>query len=121
MEISVKVEKILEKQSFTSKKDGTVYNKYGFVGKTQEQYAKTICFVCMGDEAWGRMNIQVGSTYQVSFDVSSREWNGKYFTECSCWRAQLIGGFQQVKSAVHNAQPYVEPQANVSSGDPLPF
>lgn len=87
MEITGKVIKILEPQRFTSKKDGSEIVKNFFVIETQGQYTKTIAFSVMGADKFNAMNIAIGGTYTVSFDVESREWNGKYFTECSAWRA----------------------------------
>ena len=74
--IIVQIEKILEKQTFTSSKTGNVYEKFFFVGKTQAQYPKTIAFSVMGKEKFEKLGIVVGKTYNISFDVESREWNG---------------------------------------------
>ena len=95
MEIQVKIIKVLETQSFTSQKNGNVYVKNVFVGATQGQYPKNIAFAVMGDDKFAQMGIVVGGTYNVSFDVESREWNGKFFTEAQAWRAQRIDGVQQ--------------------------
>jgi len=91
LNITVKVEKVLERQSFTSKRDGATVNRYSFVAvTTAEQYPKTICFSCLGDDTWAKLDIVEGGTYDVSFDITSREWNGKYFTDINAFRAQRI-------------------------------
>ena len=95
MEIQVKIIKVLETQSFTSQKTGNVYVKNTFVGATQGQYPKNIAFAVMGEDKFAQMGIVVGGTYNVSFDVESREWNGKWFTEASAWRARRIDSVQQ--------------------------
>lgn len=96
MEITVVIKEVLEKQVFTSAKNGQTYEKFGFVGETQSQYPKTIKFDVMGDRAAGVMtNVVVGNTVAVSFDISSRLWNSKYYTECQAWRTQRVDGTQE--------------------------
>lgn len=96
MEITVVIKEVLEKQVFTSAKNGQTYEKFGFVGETQSQYPKTIKFDVMGDRADGVMtNVVVGNTVAVSFDISSRLWNSKYYTECQAWRTQRVDGAQE--------------------------
>jgi len=91
MEIQVKIAKILDSQSFVSKKDGLTYTKHYFVGTTSGQYPRQIAFSVMGDDKFREMNIVVGNEYTVYFDVNSREWNGKWFTDITCWRCVPVG------------------------------
>ena len=89
MEINVKISKILESERYISKKDGKEYIKHYFLGVTGGDYPKTICFSCMGDK-FGTFGLEVGCDYSVSFDVVSREWKGRWFTDVSCWRVVKI-------------------------------
>jgi hypothetical protein len=86
MEITVTIEKILDAQRFVSKKDGQEIVRHGFVGKTDGQYPKMVYFTVLGDDKFNAMSLVVGGRYNVSFDVNSREWNGKWFTDVSAWR-----------------------------------
>ena len=106
MEISVKIIKILDAQSFNSK-NGEITIKNTFVGETQGQYPKNIAFSVLGEDKFNQMGIVVGGQYNVSFDVESREWQGKWFTECKAWKAVRVDGVQQ--SA---AQPARQPSAS---------
>lgn len=90
MEIQVKIVNVLPVQTFTSSKTGNSYAKYTFVGETAGQYPKKIAFTVMGEDKFNQMCIVVGGTYNVSFDVESREWQGKWFTEASAWKAVRI-------------------------------
>lgn len=123
--IIVKVEKLLDKQTFTSSKNGNVYEKYGFVGVTQAQYPKTIAFFVMGAEKFENLCIVVGKSYNVSFDVESREWNGKYFTDITAWKAVCLDGDSgtQVNTPTQVSNPVPQPQAAPSPAKPddLPF
>ena len=91
LNITVKVEKVLERQSFISKRDGATVNRYSFVAvTTAEQYPKTICFSCLGDDTWANLHIMEGNTYHIYFDIASREWNGKYYTDVNAFRAEWV-------------------------------
>ena len=111
MEITGKVTNVLPAQSGTGK-NGNEWVKNGFVIQTQGEYPKIVCFSVMGKDRWEKMNIQVGMTYNVSFDVESREWNGKYFTELTAWKTMAIGG----QAATHPA-----PAPQGSNTDNPPF
>lgn len=128
MEIEVKVFNVLEPQSFTSKKDGCVVKKYSFIGKTNEQYPKTICFICMGDELWQKLHIMVGKSYSLGINISSREWNGRWFTEIGVWKAicleQQQGNYSQQVKQQDYVQPTPQPtsqQQTMERNDDLPF
>lgn len=114
MEISGKVIAVLEPQSYVSKKDGNTYVTNVFVVETQGQYAKKIAFKVLGDDRFKQMGIVVGKNYNVSFDVESREWNGKWFTECSAWKAVCLDGQQTPVQGNTSAT-----QANTSPVPPL--
>lgn len=104
MEIQVKIVNVLPVQTFTSSKTGNSYAKYTFVGETAGQYPKKIAFSVMGEDKFNQMGIVVDGTYNVSFDVESREWQGKWFTEASAWRAQRMDGQQPVQASTSATQ-----------------
>lgn len=126
--IIVQIEKILDKQTFTSSRTGNVYEKFFFVGKTQAQYPKTVAFSVMGKDKFEKLGIVVGNTYNISFDVESREWNGKYFTDITAWKAVCVdGGNAPQQASSNNVQPQQpQPQAaqqttTNNNDDGLPF
>lgn len=125
MEITGKVISILEPQKFTSKKDGSEIVKHFFVIETQGQYPKKIAFSVLGQDKFNQMGLVVGGTYNVSFDVESREWQGKWFSDVSAWRAIRTDGQQAAQPAaspVPNAQPAPAQDAQGGdNGDDLPF
>lgn len=105
MEIQGKVIAILEPQRFVSQKNGNEYVTTVFVIETQGQYPKKVAMKVMGEDKFKQMGIVVDGTYTVSFDIESREWNGKWFTEASAWKAVRIDGAQVQQQA---------PRANTS-------
>lgn len=98
MEITGKIVKILDAQRFTSKKDGSEIVKNAFVIETQGQYPKTICFSVIGEEKFKQMSLVVGNVYNVSFDAESREWNSKFFTDLSAWKAVNLDAGQSAQT-----------------------
>ena len=109
MEIQGKVIVILEPQRFVSQKNGNEYVTTVFVIETPGQYPKKVAMKVMGEDKFKQMGIVMGGTYNVSFDVESREWKGKWFTECQAWRTQRVDG-QHVST---NASPSPAPQSQV--------
>lgn len=99
MEISGTVIKILGTQKFVSQKNGNEYVKNTFVIETQGNYPKKIAFSVMGAEKFAQMSIQVGRAYNVQFDIESREWQERWFTECQAWRAVRMDGQQAAAPA----------------------
>ena len=79
----------------------------------------------MGADKFEKLGIVVGKSYNISFDVESREWNGKYFTDITAWKAVCVDGGnapQQASSNVQNQQPQAAQQAPTSANDDgLPF
>lgn len=98
MEIQGKIISVLEPQRFVSQKNGNEYVTTVFVIETQGQYPKKVAFKVMGEDKFAQMQIAVGGFYNVSFDVESREWQGKWFTECQAWRAVRMDGQQQASA-----------------------
>lgn len=108
MDITGSCISILEPQVFQSKRDGGRVAKYSFVIDTGGQYAKRVCFHVFGDDKFKQMQLVVGKTYAISFDVESREWNGKWFTECTAWKCVLLDNNASNSNVSNNV-------ANVSS------
>ena len=76
----------LEVESGTSKA-GKEWTKQGFVIDTGAQYNPEVCFSVFGDEKVQMLNnFQEGQEVEVLFNVSSREFNGKYYHNLDAWK-----------------------------------
>lgn len=118
MELQGKIISVLEPQRFVSQKNGNEYVTTVFVIETQGQYPKKVAFKVMGEDKFKQMGIVMDGIYNVSFDVESREWQGKWFTECQAWRTQRVDGTQeqtQQATTQTTQKPAPEPAQN-----PLP-
>ena len=89
-----------------------------------KQYGKEIAvtFMNKGQEV---ANLRVGETYIVSFDIESRNYQGKWYTDVRAWRVQPVGAAGAAAPAT-NMPPFVEePQPSYAAGagvvDDMPF
>lgn len=90
MEIQVNVTQVLGTQVI-NKRDGSTTQKAAFIGETFGQYPKKLKFDVMGDKLEQIMSaVKVGAQLTVSFDVESREWQGKWYTDLKVWRTQSL-------------------------------
>lgn len=124
MEITGKVRQILPEQRFAGRNGEVV--RYGFVIDTLGQYSHAVCFNVLGVDRWSKLspNIQVGADIQVSFDVSSREWSGRWFTQCDAYRVSVVNsGMQPSAVAAQPSQPAagVGADNNSSNNEEMPF
>ena len=77
MEVTGKLIQKLPVQSGVSS-SGNNWSKAEFVIETVEQYPKKICANLWGDRARALDQFQEGSLITVSFDLESREFNGRW-------------------------------------------
>ena len=69
-----------------------------FVIDTGDQYNPNIAFGLFGDKTALVDNIAIGQEIEVSFNLSSREHNGKWYTQADCWKVTKIGSEQPKES-----------------------
>lgn len=105
---------ILDEQSGVSKA-GKDWNKQDFVIETTDQYPKKIAFTLFGDKTDLLMNIGQGQLVDVSFNLESREYNGRWFHNVNAWK--ILSG--EVNDSVPSNEIPPEPADN--GDEPLPF
>lgn len=93
MSLSIKgnVLNILDPESGVSRA-GKEWSKQEFVVETQDQFPKKVCFTLFGDKTNLLEGISNGAEVEVSFNLESREYNGKWFHNINAWK---IEGAQQ--------------------------
>jgi hypothetical protein len=68
------------------------WSKRDFVIQESEgQYPKSICFTSFNDKSDLFNRVKVGSEVNVSFNIESKEYNGKYFTNLTSFKVELVG------------------------------
>ena len=85
MEITGKLIQKLPVQSGVSN-SGNNWSKAEFVIETVEQYPKKVCANLWGDRAKALDQFQLGSLITVSFDLESREYNGRWYNQIRAWK-----------------------------------
>ena len=112
LKVKGKIVKILEVEKGTSKA-GKEWQKQNFVIDTGSQYNPEVCFQLFGDEKIENLKKynKVGQEVEVHFNVSSREYNGRYFHNLDAWKI------------VKASEEKVSPELNKSDveNDDLPF
>ena len=87
MEVTGVIKQILDVEQGTSKA-GKEWKKLNFILESKDgDYTNTICFDVFGEEKvdnFVKFN-NVGDNVTVSFNVSSREYNEKWYTQTSAW------------------------------------
>lgn len=89
MEVSGKIAQLLPLQQGTGKNG--VWKKQEFILETSGEYPKKICFSLWGDKI-DQSPLKEGTAVKVSFDVESREYNGKWYTDAKAWKVEGSGG-----------------------------
>ncbi len=89
MEITARLIEVLPVQTGPSRNGGE-WKRQDFVVETNDQYPKKICFTVWGDKVDASV-LQVGNILTVSFDVESREYQGRWYTSATAWRVIATG------------------------------
>ena len=133
MEVQLKVISKLDIVEGVSKSSGKEFKYFTFIGETIEQYPRKIAFEVFGDNRISNCQVNENEVYNVSFDVESREFNGRWYTKASAWKTELVSNsamveqhqtqqLEEVKTVAPIPQQQAIPQDN-SLGDDyqLPF
>lgn len=120
MEIKGRITKILPVEEGTSKA-GKPYKKQMFVIDTGDQFNPEVAFSLFGDEKVDNLAKynSVGMEVEVSFNLSSREFNGKYYHSIDAWKIMDMGVMKAGNEEV--AKPKGGKAKKVEDEDDLPF
>lgn len=84
--VSGKVIDVLEQES-RPKTDGTGnYYKQEFIVETEGKYPQKICLSLHGDKC--DLVPKLGASVTVSFNPSSKEYKGKWYSEFKAWKIE---------------------------------
>ena len=110
---------------------GNNWKKQEYVLETEDSYPKKVHFDFFGDKA-DQFPLNVGDRVRLSFDIESREYNGRWYTSIRGWKAEAAAaaavaeGPQQgpaVAAAAPAGAPVPPPPAfnTPEASDDLPF
>ena len=113
MQLTAKLSQLLPVQ--TGEGRNGPWKKQDIIVETDGQYPKKICISIWGD----KINPDIlteGRDLDISFDIESREFNGKWYTNLKDWKIEAIGG--QDAPPPHTDDDFVPP---AETEDDLPF
>ncbi len=126
MEVTGRIIIALPEVSGTSKA-GNAWKKREYVLETQEQYPRKVFFNFFGDRA-DQFPMNVGDLVTVSFDIESREFNGRWYTDIRAWKAEPAQAATSASTGVNPVMPGAVPppaapmgMPQSDPGDDLPF
>jgi len=125
MEIKGKIIVALPEQSGTSR-NGNAWKKREYVLETQETYPRKVHFDFFGDRA-DQYPLNVGDDITLSFDIESREYNGRWYTSIRGWKAEKAAAPQAPAQDMGQSgmpvppPPAFDPLASEGSDEDLPF
>jgi hypothetical protein len=126
LEITGKLIQVLPEQTGAGKNGNWV--KQDFIIETAaEQYPKKICFSAWGDKMQILKTLNAGTQVNVAFDIESREFNGKWYTNLKAWKIAPAGSAASApdnnREPVEFSQSYNDlgAAADMGAKDDLPF
>lgn len=87
MEITGKIINVLPEVGGTSK-TGNEWKKQEYVLETHDQYPKKVCFQIFGADRIASAAITPGEELKVYFDIESREYQGRWYTNINAWKVE---------------------------------
>jgi hypothetical protein len=129
MDIVGKIIQVLPLQEGISK-TGNPWKSQSYVLETQEQYPRKVCFEIFGEDRIKNNPCNVDDVVTVSFDIESREYNGRWYTSIRAWRVQQGNMLSQaapepvaasVAAPAAAAPATPSPMANPDTANKAPF
>ncbi len=67
------------------------WQKQDFILETGDRYPKKVCVTLWGDKVNELERLNEGQELNVHFDVESREYNGRWYTDVKAWKIESLG------------------------------
>lgn len=111
------------------------WRKQELIIETEEQYPRTVCLICWTNQIDEIQKFAPGQSIKAQIEISSREFNGKWYTDVRVWRFDPVGATAASAPAPQAQQPMMHqtpppaaapttdfyPPASDDSTDDLPF
>lgn len=115
MQLTAKLIQILPLQSGIGRNGE--WKKQDIIVETEGQYPKKVSVSIWGDKI-NESVLQIGNLLDISFEVESREYNGRWYTDVRAWKIELM-----TPASGDTAEVPLTPPVDFSSdqSDDLPF
>ena len=130
MEIIGKAIAALPVKSGVSQRTGEQWQSREYVIETQDQYPKKMCFEVFGTDKLKEFNIRNNDLIKVYFDITAREYNGKWYNSIRAWKVEHVNQDGSAAGSTANQVAASSPQAQATqyavpaakeSDEDLPF
>ena len=92
MDFTGKIIRVFDPQSGVSSRTGNSWKKREYLIEIPNgQYPRQVFFSFFGDRA-DQFPLTGGKEYKISFDIESREFNGRWYTDIRAWKAENPDG-----------------------------
>jgi hypothetical protein len=115
MQLTAKLVQLLPLQTGTGKNGQ--WKKQDIIVETEATYPKKICVSIWGDKI-DTAQLQPGNMLKIDFDVESREFNGRWYTDVKAWKIESAGSSVAVNASKGTGNMGPE---NSGNDDDLPF
>jgi hypothetical protein len=117
MQITAKLIQLLPLQTGNGKNGE--WKKQDIIVETGDKFPKKVCVSVWGDKI-DEKKLKPGNMLKIDFDVESREYNSRWYTDVKAWKIEVEGGGA---STDDSSQEYVPPAVDMSNSadDDLPF
>jgi hypothetical protein len=107
-------------------KAGAEWQKQSFIVANNDGYEnkeQIFCFEVFGEEKVQNFNKfnKVGDNVVVDFNISTNEWQGKYFTSLQSWKVSKSTDGINAKAIPNASEFELAGSANATPEDDLPF
>lgn len=116
MELKAKLIQLLPLQTGEGKNGP--WKKQDIILETDGKFPKKVCVAIWGDKI-DSAKLQVGNLLNVSFDVESREYNSKWYTDIKAWKVEVDGSAPSSPASAPSDYTDIPPPSEVK--DDLPF
>lgn len=113
MQITAKVTKLLPIQTGTGKNGE--WKKQDVIVETAGQFPKKICVSVWGDKI-DEGQLKIDNELKIDFDIESRDYNGRWYTDIKAWKIELANSESQANSSVPDSKDILK-----NEEDGLPF
>ena len=107
------------------------WKKREMIVETIEQFPKKVCVGCFGDKADQVANYQPGTELRIAFNLESREFNSRWYTDVRAWEIDISSGasnsnsnnnsYNQASPSYINQSASSAMPASSNGNDDLPF
>lgn len=121
LQLKGKIQQILNPESGVSRA-GKEWKKQEFVIETEEQFPKKVCFTLFNDKLSLLEGISEGEDVEVSFNLESREFKGKWYHNINAWKMDKVSGEGVLQEAPPEFRPEdIPPEPAEGPEGDLPF